>query len=248
MSVARRLRRHLRAHSDTWVLKRVLLSLLVVGGLSCFTLASTFALFTTEVTNANGSIASGTLYLGNQPSTSGSMCFSYNGTANSNASCSALTGSAVMYPAGATATANITVTNGGTIAGSTLALYMPSCSAASTTGAPSPGGGNPCTTGGLEVEIMETGSNFSTANCGTSMNTACNCRYPETTGTCAFFANTLNTLATTKNSATSMYGLGEGLAASQTRYFVIAMALPSTAANNLQGEAAQFNLTWNLSQ
>ena len=95
---------------------------------------------------------------------------------------------------------------------------------------------------------METGSNFSTANCGTSMNTACNCRFPETTGTCAFFANTLNTLATTKNSSTSMYGLGEGLAASQTRYFVIAMALPSTAANNLQGEAAQFNLTWNLSQ
>ena len=248
MSSARRVRRHLRAHADTWVLKRVLLSLLVVGGLSCFTLASTFALFTTEVTNANGSISSGTLYLGNQPSTSGGMCFSYNGTLNSNTSCSPLTGSAVVYPGGSAATANITVTNGGTVPGSTLALYMPSCSTATTTGAPSPGGGNPCTTGGLEVEIMETGSNFSTANCGTSMNTACNCRYPETSGTCAFLANTLNTLATTKNSSSSMYALGKGLDVGQIRYFVIAMALPSSAANNLQGEAAQFNLTWNLSQ
>lgn len=234
---------------STWVVKRVLLSLLVVGGLSCFTLASTYALFNTEVTNANTAVSSGTLYLGNQPSTSGTMCFSYNGLSNnSNASCSALTGSAVMYPGGSVATANVTITNGGTVPGSTLAVYLPSCSATATSGAPSPGGGNPCGTGGLELEIMETGSSFNTANCGTVSNTSCNCRLPQTSGTCTLIANSLNTVATTKNSSTSMYGLTGGLTAGQIRYFVIAMALPSSAANTLQGEAAQFNLTWNLSQ
>lgn len=243
-----RIRRHARAHSSTWALKRVLLSLLVVGGLSCFTLASTFAVFNTEASNKGASVSSGTLYLVNQPTT-GTQCFSYNGASNnSNASCSPLTGSAVFYPGGSVATANIAITNGGTVPGGTLALYMPSCAATPSASAPHSGGGNPCTTGGFELEIMETDSSFNTANCGTGSNTACNCRYPQTSGTCTLIANTLSTLATTKNSSSSMWGLTGGLTAGQTRYFVIAMALPATAANTLQGEAAQFKLTWNLSQ
>jgi hypothetical protein len=237
------MRRHRQTHSHTWVVKRVLLSALVVGGLSCFTLASTFALLTAESTNANGSVSSGTLYLGNLPSTSSSTCFSYNGTSpstspNSNAACNPLTGSAVMYPGGSAATAKVAISNPGTVSGNTLALYMPSCAAANTSGAPSPGTGNPCTTGGLELTIAETDASW----------TPQRCVYPQTSGTCSFLANTLNALATTKNSSTSMYGLGEGLAAGQTRYFLISMELPSTAANTLQGRAAQFNLTWNLSQ
>lgn len=242
------IRRRARNRSNMWVLKRVLLSLIVVGGLSFFTLASTFAVFTTEVTNAHGSVASGTLYLENQPSTTTNICYSYTATTNLNGSCTALTGSANAYPGGPVVTANVAITNGGSLPGSTLALYMPSCSAVTTTGAPHSGGGNPCTTGGLELEIMETGSTFSTANCGTSMNTSCNCRFPTTSGTCTLYPSTLNTLATTYTSTSSMYGLTGGLTAGQTRYFVIAMALPSSAANTLQGEAAQFKLTWNLSQ
>jgi hypothetical protein len=240
---ARGIRRHARAHSNTWVVKRVLLSALVVGGLSCFTLASTFALLTAESTNTNGSVSSGTLYLGNLPSTSASTCFSYNGalpstSPNVNAACDALAGSAVVYPGGAAATAKVAISNPGSVSGATLALYMPSCVAVNTSGAPSPGTGNPCTTGGLELTIAETDSSWNPTRCA----------YPQTSGSCTFIANTLNALATTKNSSTSMYSLSEGLAAGQTRYFLISMELPSSAANTLQGRAAQFNLTWNLSQ
>ena len=117
---------------------------------------------------------------------------------------------------------------------------MPSCTAAATTGAGSlAGGGNPCATGGAMLYISESNSTFTTNSCV----------WPQTSGTCTFLGNTLNSLATTKNDANHMATLGTtGLAAGASRYFIVGLELPSTAANNLQGESAVFNLTWNLAQ
>lgn len=239
MSALRRFRRHTSSHATTWALKKVLLSFIVVGGLSFFTLASTFAVLNSESSNARGSIASGTLTLGNKVN-SGTTCFSYTATANSNSTCTALfSNSPLQYPGTASAAVDVTITNQGSIPASALAIYMPSCTAVTSPSAPSPGGGNPCLTGGAMITIDESNAAF----------TSHSCVYPQTSGTCTFLANTMNALATTKTDSTHMVVLGSGgLAAGASRYFIITMELPSTAANNLQGEAAQFNLTWNLSQ
>jgi hypothetical protein len=239
MSALRQFRQHTRTHATTWALKKVLLSFIVVGALSFFTLASTFAVLNSESSNAGGSITSGTLTLGNLVA-SGSTCFSYSSTTNSNSGCDAIFPSATLnYPGGTAVSVHVTITNEGSIKGSTLAIYMPSCTAVSSPSAPTPGGGSPCSTGGEMVTITETNSSWASPSCV----------YPQTSGTCTFLANTLNSLATTKYDSSHMVTLGSGgIAAGASRYFIVAMELPSSAANNLQGEAADFNLTWNLSQ
>ena len=217
--------------------KKVLLSMMVVGSLTFFTLAGTYAALNSETANKNATVASGTLVLGNKVA-SGSTCFSYSATDNSNASCDALFSSAGLNYPGVAATVDVTITNNGTVPASSLAVYMPSCTTVASPGAPSPGGGDMCATGGPMMYIDESNSSF----------TSHSCVYPTTGGTCAFSANTLNYLAAVKNGPTSTYPLPGTLAAGASRYFIIGMELPSTAANALQGEAAQFDLTWNVSQ
>ena len=222
----------------TRAMKKVLLSLMVIGSLTFFTVGGTYAVLNSETSNTKSSVASGTLTLGNTVA-SGTTCFSYTSTTNSNATCDALfTDSTLNYP-GTASTVHVTITNNGTVPASALAIYMPSCTAAASPGAPSPGGGNPCDTNGAMMTIDESNSSF----------TSHSCVYPQTSGTCSYVNNTLYALATTKYDATHMLTLGTGgLAAGASRYFIIGMELPSTASNSLQGEEAQFDLTWNLSQ
>lgn len=225
--------------STTWYLKRVLMSMLVVGGLSMFTFANVFAVFTTETRNTGGTIASGTLTL--TGTANASTCFSYTGASasgNSNSGCAALfTNSTLFYP-GDAATVNVTITNSGTLNGSSLTVYMPTCTTVSSPSAPSPGGGNACANGGPMVYIDESNSTF----------TAHSCVYPTVGGTCSYLANTLSYLASQKNSSSTSYALPGGIAAGASRYFIIGMKMPTTASNTLQGEAAKFDLTWHLSQ
>ena len=221
----------------TSAIKRVLLSLMVVGGLSFFTLAGTYAVLNSETSNTKSTIASGTLTLGNTVA-SGSTCFSYSSSSNSNTGCDALFSSASLNYPGVATTVHVTITNNGTVPASALSIYMPSCATVTSPGAPSPGGGNPCGTGGPMMYIDESNAAF----------TSHSCVYPTTGGTCSYSANTLYYLAATKNSSTSMYTLPGTLAAGASRYFIVGMELPATASNAMQGEAAQFDLTWNASQ
>jgi len=218
--------------------KKVLLSAMVIGGLSFFTLANTFAVLNSEGSNTGSTIASGTLTIGNTVG-AGTSCFSYTSATNSNASCDALFSSASLAYPGTPVTVHVTIQNAGTIKASALSIYMPSCTATASPGAPTPGGGNPCSTGGAMMYISESNSTFTTNSCV----------FPTSSGTCSFIANTVNALATTRNDANHMFTLGTtGLAPGASRYFIVAMQLPSTAANTLQGEEALFKLTWNLSQ
>ena len=215
--------------------KRVLLSFLVVGGLSMFSLAGTFATLTSESANRSATIQSGSLTLSNLVG-SGSTCFSYTSTTNSK-SCDALFSSSTLVYPGQSQSVHVTVTNSGTIAGSNLSLYMPTCTAAASPGAPSPGGGNPCASGGPALTISETNSSWASPSCV----------FPTFGGTCTYTAGTLYFMSTKKDTS-HLYSLNEGLAVGQTRYFVISLQLPTAAANTLQGEQAQFDLTWLVSQ
>ena len=226
-------------HSSTWRLKKVLMSLVVLGGLSCFTLTSAFALLNGESRNIGSSISSGTLTFNNKVNL-GSLCYSYNGPAspgNVNTSCDPLFTSATqMYP-GTAATSRVTIANNGSLDAKDLSVYMPSCTAVATPTAPGPGGADPCGVAGAQFYIQETDSSF----------TATSCKYPAAPGTCIFAANTLFFFKSSANSAPTAFDLGSGPANGQSRYFVIGMQLPSNADNALQGEEAVFNMTWRVS-
>lgn len=222
--------------SSTWRLKKVLLSMIVIGCLSFFTLTSAFALLNAESRNIGGTISSGTLTFSNKVNL-GSLCFSYNGPSspgNVNTNCDALFTSATeMYP-GTAATARVTISNNGSLDARNLSVYMPSCTAVATPTAPNPGGADPCGVAGAQFTIQETDSSF----------TATSCKYPAAAGACAFAANTLYFFKSSANSAPTAFNLGSGPATGQSRYFVIGMQLPTNADNALQGEEALFGLTW----
>ncbi|HZQ80829.1 MAG TPA: hypothetical protein VFB25_02510 [Gaiellaceae bacterium] len=251
MRVLRQIARHEHRHSGTRPVKKVLLSFLVVGGLSCFTLAGTYATWNSESSDRGISIATGSLtlrnFVGTYP-TFGPQCDSYSASNNFNSSCTAVySASPVFYPSSSTpapSLIDVKVTNTGTINASTFSVYMPTCSAVLNSSAPSgDGGGNPCATGGFEMTINETDSTFSLTDGNEK------CVFPTTTsaGTpCTYTASTLAFMAAHKTAGS--WPLSGGLASNQTRNFVIGLALPSNPANNLQGEEASFTLTWNASQ
>ena len=220
-----------------WHLKKMLLSLTVIGALSCFTITGTFALLNSETQNNRNKVSSGTLTFTNKVNTN-TACASYGvgSTGNANPGCDALfTSTTQMYP-GTPVTQRVTITNDGSIAGSALSVYMPTCSVTATSGAPA-GGGNPCALGGLQIYIQETDSSFANPSC----------IFPTTGGACGFANNSMAYLASVTNTSASALALGAGPAAGASRYFVIGLQLPVGASNTLQGEQANFNLTWRLS-
>jgi hypothetical protein len=220
-----------------WHLKKMLLSLSVVGAVSCFTITGTFALLNSETQNNGGKISSGTLTFSNKVNTN-AACYSYGAgsTTNVNNSCDSLfVGTTQMYP-GTAITQKVTITNDGSLNASSLSVFMPNCTVVTTPGAPTPGGGNPCASGGAQIYIQEANSSF----------TPTSCVFPTTGGTCAFTANTLSYFATVANTAASSYSLGAGPSAGSSRYFIVGMQLPVGASNTLQGEEALFGLTWHL--
>ncbi len=221
-------------------MKKVLASLIVVGGLSSLTVGGTFAVLNSQESNAQGSIASGTLTLSNVVN-AGTACFSYGGPAspgNVNTTCQALYTSASQNYPGVPITAQVTIADNGSLDASDLSVYMPGCTNTVTPGAPAPGGGDPCAASGAQFYLQETNSSF----------VATNCWFPTVAaGSCAFVANSLFVFKSNFIASTSALDLGAGPAHGQSRYFVVGMQLPSNAGNTLQGQAAQFGLTWHIS-
>jgi predicted ribosomally synthesized peptide with SipW-like signal peptide len=223
--------------SSTWLLKKVLATLILVGGLSSITAGGTFALLNSQESNAKSSIASGTLTLSNVVNT-GTACFTYvaPATGNVNNNCQALFTSATLnYPA-TPVTAKVTLTNNGSLDASDLSVFMPSCTNGTSPGATAPGGGNPCAAAGAQFYIQETDSSW----------VATTCRFPSAAGACSFAANSLFVFAANYKTAAGSLDLGVGPAHGAARYFIVGMQLPATASNTLQGQAAQFGLTWHI--
>jgi hypothetical protein len=274
--------------------KKLLLSLIVVGALGSITARGTYALLNAEGSNPNETIASGTLTLNH--TVGASTCHSQDGTAtttppgttgdtNSNitasstvagvttsstTTCATVFASGLLYPitaatqpaepAAATyASANVTITNTGTLPGA-LKIYMPSCTFAATSGAPlNPSPMNPCcpgttsgtlppgpcTSGSLDLVIQEYDSTFSTP--------VASCIWPASGSACIFQTGSLGTFWAQNDLTTgvpptpkylSLGAIGAGL----SRYFQIAVAEPTTADNGLQGQTATFSIIWHEDQ
>jgi hypothetical protein len=160
-------------------IKKLLLSLIVVGILSTFTVGGTYAIFNGQTNNPNQTFKSGTIVMTNTVN-GGSPCYSDAVPANKNvnAVCTTLFSTGVLYPI-ATATppafpsatvgyADVAIASAAVDAGSnpinstldtTLTAYMSACDESNTTGATVTGGTNPCCPGdALGVGVLP-GSN-----------------------------------------------------------------------------------------
>jgi len=238
-------------YRSTRTLKRILLSLLAIGAAASLSVSGTYAILSSSETNANSTIASGTLTFGNTVDT-GTTCYSYgspSSTANQNPSCTALfSSSTLMYP-GSSSTTTVTLTSNGSIAIGKLSVYMPSCTAQASPGAgTSAGGGNPCAyitdslghPDGPLLSIQETDAAGNPTYCWwpDAATGACN---PAKTQDNWFgiVAQYINTLSGALN-------FGSGPAAGQSRYFKITVGLPANADPTLQGEEALFSLAWHV--
>ena len=226
--------------SSTWLVKKLLVSLLVIGALSFLTAGGTVALLNSQESNVGTTFSSGTLTLSNVVNTTGTACFTYGGPAspgNVNSACQALFVSTAQNYPGVPITAKVTLTDNGSIDAADLSVYMPSCTNATTPGAPAPGGGNPCASAGAQLYLQENDPSGNPLKCW----------YPSAVGACTFAANTLSVFALNFSTTANALDLGAGPLHGQARNFVVGMQLPSNASNTLQGQAAQFGLTWHIS-
>jgi hypothetical protein len=220
-------------------LKGILVAMMVIGAIASFGVPGVWAVFSAETRNVQGTAATGTLTFDLQVGT-GARCNTKNGTTNVITGCSAelpWDSAAETYP-GVARTAQVTITNDGSLPASDLSLYIPSlCTTGATPDAPASvvGSGDPCTLD--QFYVQETNSSFA----------ATKCWYPNAGTTCSFSSTlTLSTFYNTFKTANNALSLGSGPAALQHRYFVIGVLVPSTATNTVQGKVATFDLTWHM--
>jgi len=149
-------------------IKKLLLSLIVVGVLASFTARGTFAVLNGSTNHPGSSISSGSILMANSVG-GGSNCYSDLTAANKNvnSSCTQLFSTGLLYPITTSspptppqttvAYADMTISSAGLpLAGgnptsstlpATLMVAMPNCDASNTTGAGFTGGTNPCCPG-----------------------------------------------------------------------------------------------------
>jgi hypothetical protein len=253
-------------------IKKLLLSLIVVGILGSFTARGTYAIFNGQTGNSNQSISSGTILMTNSVA-GGSTCYSTDTPANLNinTSCSTLFTSGLLYPITSStppaypsttvAYSDVTIASAGRTASlaptsstlnSTLSLYMSNCDASQTTGSPAPGGTNPCCPGlasGLPAGPCPTGSlDFFIQEYDDAAFTSAktSCLYPaDGSNACTFATDSLGNFFAPYHDNTHYFPLGT-ITAGTSRYFRIGVAEPINAANTLQGETATFSLYWHM--
>jgi hypothetical protein len=214
-------------------LKKVLASVMVLGAVGSITVSGTYGLLSSEGSNPRSFVAAGTLTFTNVVN-SGTTCYSYGGSSNVNSACQPLFARVTENYPGAAATAQVTIANNGSLDAAGLSVYMPSCTAAVTPSAPSPGGANPCAAAGAQFYVQETNAT----------GTPTTCWFPSGAGACTFAANSLFLFQANDTTPASALDLGPGPVHGQSRYFAIGMQLAANASNSLQGQAALFSLRW----
>lgn len=235
------------------LLKRVLLSLLVVGLLGTVTGKRVYAVFVSESVNTGNSLASATFTF--DTTIAGQTACSSQGKATANNNRNACAGaqgllfsSATLRYPGDASSIGVTVKNTGSIDAQDLEVSMPTCTKSVTTGASTflvgdEGTGDPCAAGGLELYIQEADSG------GTNLTNGC--LYPDpnysppgggssTDCSLTWAPDSLNDFLNK-----SCWDLGR-VPALASRYFKVGVQFAADAPNTLQGTTASFTLAWKL--
>ena len=130
----------------------------------------------------------------------------------------------------------VTIANNGSLDASDLSVYMPSCTKVATPGAPTPGGGDPCAANGAQFYVQENELLVSPRSSAGPRGA----RAPASVHRELAQQHVRQRFLLIGSASASE----SGPAHNQTRYFIIGLQLPASASNTLQGQAAQFGLTW----
>lgn len=225
------------------LVSKILVSVMVVGAMTSVSFG-TFASFAAQTSNTGSGFSSGTLVLSNTKQ-GGAACLSTAGGStdtNANGACDALINLSVKKP-GDSGTANLSLKNEGSIAGSGLTLFAPGCTNADAAAERYHGTGDLC--GKLQLYVQEY------ADAGFTTPSACRYGGSADAGkTCDFSdaTKTIGAFATAYGSSTTGLAVEGGLPAGGTRHFKVGLRLPTDADNSFQGRQAAADFTWAIQQ
>lgn len=205
--------------------------------------AGTFATFNATTTNAGNTFATGTLVL--QNTISATSCLSTGGgTTDTNINsvgCAKFFNTTISKP-GDIAGANLTLQNQGSIAATILNLTASTCTDSNNLAESFHGTGSVC--GALNFYVQEwSNAGFSTPfKCwyGGGTATTCDATFATSPVSLSGFGTGTHNISAGPG-ATAFTALG---GAADSRWFTVAVQLPSTAGNNVQGRQAQVDLSW----
>jgi len=210
--------------------------------------AGTFATFDATTTNAGNTFATGTIVL--QNAVAAGTCLSTGGgttDTNVNALCDKVFNATVKKP-GDIGSGHVTLQNEGSLAATTLTLTKSLCTDGDAVGETYHGTGSVC--GALNFYVQEWTSNtfLTPFKCwyggSADAGVTCDPTFATSPATLAGFG-TSPVPINAGPGATAFTALG---GAADTRYFTVAVQLPNSAGNTLQGRQAQINLSWQESQ
>lgn len=236
------------------VLRKLLLTIMVLGATTSTVSAGTFASFNASTSNT-ATFATGNLALSNQKGVA-TACLSTGGgggiDTNVNA-CDSLFGLTVQKP-GDSAFVDLTLSNSGTLPGTLRVSATGDCTNGAAPGQTYSGGGLPCNQ--LQMYIQE----YTTlANRTAGTTTGGQCVYGNTSGSACTGFNANYTLDSfdslgspisigTLPALTSGTCAASPLPTGTCRYFRVYISLPATSDNTFQGTQATFGFDWALAQ
>src|SRR2546427_8136255 len=143
-------------------IKKLLLSVLVVGAVTSVVSVGTFATFSAETTNPTNTFATGALVLSDKVG-AGTACLSTNGgttDTNVNAACTTAFALSTKKPGDTDITTHLTILNAGSLSASAFKLYAAGACTAANDSETYHGTGDPCTV--VDLYVQETASDFTT--------------------------------------------------------------------------------------
>ena len=208
--------------------------------------AGTFATFNATTTNAGNTFATGTLVLSN--TIGATTCLSTGGgNTNSNTNstgCAKFFNTTISKP-GDISGANLTLQNVGSIAATVASLTKSACTTVDNPSKTFHGTGDLC--GALNFYVQEwSNSGFSTPfKCWYGGGTASTCDATFATSPALLSGFSSADISVGPSSPPAFAATTH---TGDTRWFTVAVQLPSTAGNNMQGRQGQIDLTWTESQ
>src|SRR5438477_1564244 len=164
-------------------MKKLLLSVLVVGAATSIVSVGTFATFTAETTNSGNTFATGTLVLSDKVG-AGTACLSTAGSTtdtNANGSCTAAFNLTTKKPGDSDTSGHLTIFNDGSLDPSAFKVYASGACASADDTESYHGTGTPCSV--VDFYLQETAADFTTAatnGCFYGGGTATTCAFDDT--------------------------------------------------------------------
>lgn len=231
------------------LLRKLLYTMIVVGGLASTVGAGTYASFNASTQSASSTFSTGSLVL--DRNVSATTCWSFGAAAstdaNANASCAAVVNLS-RVKIGDSNTVDIVLTNGGSLPGTLSFGAVSACVSGANPGVNwTLGTGDMCTHTAFVLQEWSSGFGSAFSTCAYPASAVSGCSFTTPASLTANASPPSPAVGATPGLplASSPRTLG-AIAAGASRYFRMTFVLPTGVDNQLQGRRAQFQLVWSL--